>query len=308
MFSSSLPQFPDGFRAYTLDHLELHCKEDNGECLGVGASVTPAAIERFPILFSLVIDGRNYYNNCRKGFWQTAQFSNLNDLTIANYTPLPGESFTSSDCLLPIPLMDEVKILIIDNVALVPSPSPLPTISRPHCPVELVFIDIHTFEPIIEILRALEDTSELMITRCAIGDPRIPFGGEWGVLTLDGIDADQNLVALLRRWQGKSLKIIDCPGFDDAVLLDMMTSNDAEDMCAARNLYSLDIEDCDNFSGASLRRFVHARRLMGYGISKVNVFGRAPEISDEDEQWLLGALNRFSYEPSLPASGLSSPI
>jgi hypothetical protein len=78
-----------------------------------------------------MVDGRNYYNTCRTTFWQTAMLTSLKMLVIANYTPLPGESFTLSDFLLPITPLDGLRLLKINNVTLAPAPSRLPTPSSP---------------------------------------------------------------------------------------------------------------------------------------------------------------------------------
>jgi hypothetical protein len=98
-------------------------------------------------------------------------------LTIANYTPRPGESFTLFDFLLPIITMQRLEILTIDNVTLVPAPSPHPTTLQSRSLQALHLTDIHTFEAIVEILGVLGDSPYLFLTRCAIGDPRVPFGG-----------------------------------------------------------------------------------------------------------------------------------
>jgi hypothetical protein len=185
-------------------------------------------------------------------------------------------------------------MLRIHNVVLVPAPSRLPTPSSPPQLVELQLIDIHTLETFADILGALRDIPELFFTRCAIGDPGVPFGGESGDLTLEGIDAEQNLIPLLRRWEGNSLRIVNCPSFDEAVLLDIMACNNA---CAARNLATLHIDDSDNFSGASLRRLINARRVVGRDITELNLSGRVPEISAEDQEWLSQTLDQFEYEP-----------
>jgi hypothetical protein len=251
-----------------------------------------------------LIDGRNFYNTCRTAFWETAKLTSLRALIIANYTPLPGESFTLSDILLPITTLDKLKLLKISNVALAPVPSRLPTPSSPRCLVRLELIDIHTFETFAEILGALGHIPELFVTRCAIGDPGIPFGGD---LTLEDIGADQNLIPLLRRWEGEYLRIVNCPNFDDAVFLNMMVSNDAGNMSAARHLTSMSIEDCDEFSGASLRRLIDARRLLGHEITHVYIYGRAPEISAEDHEWLSQNLRRFHCESSSQSSSHASP-
>jgi hypothetical protein len=130
MFSSSLPPFPDGFTANSLRYLKLGCKEDNGRSSDSWESPT-APEQRYSLLETLFIDGRNHYNSCRTTFWETVNFWLLRVLIIANYTPLPGESFMLSDFVLPT-ITSDIKSLRVHNVTLVLSPFPrLTTLAAP---------------------------------------------------------------------------------------------------------------------------------------------------------------------------------
>jgi hypothetical protein len=316
MFSSSLPQFPDGFATNSITDLKLICREDNGRSLDFWESLTPPVPDQqYHSLHTLCIDGRNYYNNCRTSFWRTAEFMALKVLIIANYTPLPGESFTSSDFVFPITTLN-IESLSIINVILTPSPTPLPTTSSGRTLCELDFFGIQTFETMAGIIGGLGQPDICFtFNRSNIGDFRIPIGGESSGLSLIHIDEDQNMIPLLRCWQGSYVKIFSCDGFDDAVLLDMMASDDAENGCAAGKMKILDIFNSYNFSGALLRRLVHARRHVGRELACICITGFAPEISSEDQQWLFQNLDRFHYEPSFESSssrasssGSTSPI
>jgi hypothetical protein len=66
-FSSSLPPFPDGFHgtASILRYLKLDFIQDDGASTDTWVSITSTE-QQFPALERLAIDGRNYYNACRK--------------------------------------------------------------------------------------------------------------------------------------------------------------------------------------------------------------------------------------------------
>ena len=90
-FSSSLPSFPFDFRgsATILHHLELRCKEDDG---GADHRMSVAtAYEEFecPNLNYLLIDGRNYYEACKKDARWTSRRIILKRRIIA--TPRPHQ-------------------------------------------------------------------------------------------------------------------------------------------------------------------------------------------------------------------------
>jgi hypothetical protein len=105
---------------------------------------------------------------------------------------------------------------------------------------------------------------------------------------------------LLHLWEGDSLQVINCPSFND-VILDLMGEYHEETgyyVCASF-ADSLQIQDCLHFSGAALRRLVAAALdKAGDEYHRVEISGRAPEITAEDVEWLSQNVNRFLYNPS----------
>jgi hypothetical protein len=298
-FSSSLPPFPDGFHgtASILRYLELYCLQDDGAFLNTSRSIASTGAQ-FPALISLAIDGPNYYNACRKDSRWTTKYPGLSDLTISHYTPLPGQSFRTSKFLLPITLLPNLQFLNMADLTL--RPSPTHTMGGVwNYLLKLKLNNIHPSKSIAAMLDVLENAIDITLTHCPIGDPE-SFNLD-GKLTLQDIDAGQDLVPLLSAWEGNTLRVVNCPSFNDVVLATMGTYNEAGEcfLCASR-AHSLQIRDCLHFSGVTLRRLV-AARLHQDGFNKfirVEASGRAPEIAAEDVQWLSQNVNMFSYSPS----------
>jgi hypothetical protein len=311
-FSSSLPPFPDSFQGAwsNLSELELECQEDNGRSTDIWGLVTSTdqALE-YPALKRLVIDGRNYYNACRKDSQWMVRWPSIYKMAISQYTPLPGESFSSTDLILPIIDRPSITELHINDLSLHPSPSTLAGTLLPDGG-HILLSHIRDFELIADILDLLQDepdepdeseTLGIMLTRCAMGHPRRPFNWE-GSLDLKDIEADEDLVPLLRCWQGRSLSVHNCPGFNDAVL-DLMAISEAGKYLYAPCLVYLVITDCPNFSAAALRGVIDARLKVHHGrvypgINEIYIAGLAPNISTEDQQQISQQVYEFTYGPS----------
>jgi hypothetical protein len=224
------------------------------------------------------------------------------DLAISHYTPLPGESFLSTNFILPILALPPLAVLRINDLSLHPSPSPL-AVTLPLYPHGdgIKFSHIHDFKPIADILDLLPDHLDISLTRCVMGHPRRYFNRE-GHLTLRDIEADEDFVPLLRCWAGEDLTVENCPGFNDTVLHLMGTVVAGTYFCAPR-MIQLIITNCPNFSAAALKRFVSARLKADGGriypgIDTVCIYGLAPDISTEDQQQISQHAFYFEYEPS----------
>jgi hypothetical protein len=303
-FSSSLPPFPDSFRGVwsNLSHLFLQCQEDNGGSTDIwGSSTSMEQQLQYPALTSLVIDGRNYYNACRKDLQWTIRCPFVFDLSISHYTPLLGELFSSTTLTLPIIALPSLGALRINDLSLQPSPYNLVVAFPPGPGGYIQLSQIHDFRFIADMLDLLHVAININLTRCAMGLPRGRFNAG-GSLTLRDIEADEDLMPLLRRWDGVRLYVDNCPGFND-IVLDVMTTVDAEYFCAPF-MAQLDIADCPNFSVAALKRLVSAKLQFvdggtQPGIRKLRVSGLAPDISIEDQQQISQHVYEFDYDPSL---------
>jgi hypothetical protein len=298
-FSSSLPPFPDSFPGdwSKLSQLFFQCQEDNGGSTDIWGSVTSTEQLEYPALKWLLIDGRNYYNACRKDSQWTVRCPSVSDLIISKYTPLPDESFTLTNLMLPIITLPSLENLWINDISLHPSPATLAaTVPLDHS-VEIQLSDIHDFKPIADVLDLLRNNLDITLTCCAMGHPRRPFNRE-GCLTLRYIEAYEDLVPLLRCWQGERLYVDDCPAFNDVVLNMMATVEAGEYVCSPR-MHQLNVADCPNFSAAALRRFVSTRFVVdGRAFSVLYISGLAPDLSTEDQQHISQHVHDFDYDPS----------
>jgi hypothetical protein len=160
---------------------------------------------------------------------------------------------------------------------------------------------IRDFNSIADTLNQLPNDLDIVLTGCAMGDPRGPFN-LGGHLALRDINANEDIIPLLRCWQGSVLDVDNCPGFNDAVL-DKMTTIDAGEYSCASCLDELNILNCPNFSAGALMRFVSARLEVVDGstsprLTKLSVSGFAPNISTEDQQQISQHVDKFKYSPS----------
>jgi hypothetical protein len=223
-------------------------------------------------------------------------------MAISHYTPLPGESFSSTNFMLPIIALPSLGSLRVNNVSLLSSPSTLAA-TLPLTPEGegIEFSQIRDFKPIADMLDLLPNNVNILLTRCAMGHPRGPFNLGRRLILRD-IEADEDLIPLLRCWEGDVLTVDNCPSFNDAVLDMMATVVDEEYVCAPW-MVELDIADCPNFSAAALRCLVGARFHVhdgdAYpGINKVYISGLAPNFSTEDQKQISRHVYQFNYYPS----------
>jgi hypothetical protein len=292
MFSSSLPPLHNDFRgiASILEELCLECREDNGSSTDDLESVMSTK-QQFPELVRLCIDGRSYFNACKGGSHFAVEFTEVRRLAVSHYKPLPGESFLASDFLRPITMIKDLQYLDMTDLALDPSPFPLPTSTERPRLAGLQLKDMHISKSLAEIFDFCTYTNEITFTSSATGDAGA-FNSE-AYLTLEDIDADQDLVPLLRNWEGFYLEVKRCPSFNDVVLHMMAPGEDGAYNCA-QHMGKLVILDCPNFSVSALKQLVRAK-LNGLAIDLLKVSGRAPVISVEDYLWLSENTDRFNY-------------
>ena len=306
-FSSSLPSFPDDFHgtATKLRRLQLECREDDGGSTPsrYQCETVPSTESQYPALLELELDGRNYCSGCRRGVPWATKVPNVHALTISHYKPRAIESFPAVTFMFCLTFMQKLNILHINDVALSPGTHHL----VPHAWLRLGLLhlsDLPDFRPIDEMLQVLQDAIEVKITRCAIGSPRSL--GYDGPLELDEIDADQDLVPLLRAWDGYNLRIRNCPCFNDTVLDMMGTKNEDGEYVCASGAYELDISNCPNFSVAALKRLVAARLDAPPHTGQFDwicVGGDVPVLSVEDRLWFNERVPDFRYyEEFLSAS------
>jgi hypothetical protein len=314
MFSSSLPSFPTDFHgtATILNRLELQCKADEGGSdNSISAALSIPAHEEFecPILSLLVIDGRNYYEACRRNAGWIDKISTVLDLTISHFKPRPGESFSIYELLLPLTAVRFTETVRITDVVFHSPHEELDILDPPRADF-LFFEDMHDPQAMVQIVNLLGGPHHIWFTRCSFGGIADTFG-HFGSADFGGNlmlrDIDQDMAPLLRLWDAYDLDIHQCPSFDD-VILDLMGSEDNGTFACATYLRALTICNCSNFSIAALRRFVESRlhfpHLSYNGdeltpmVTRVRILhlsGNIPPISEADRAWFVANVSEF-YE------------
>ena len=291
--SSCLPSFPRDFHvpAPKLMRLRLECMDDDGRNDEPERSTSMPMECQFPILTTLFIDGRNYYNACsRGGAGWTDVVGRIESLMVSRYKPRPGESLSSHAFTLPLMALENLRDLQILHVAL-SSATQQPWLANVEPPLSLHPLNylrlcgLANSQAVAEILDLTTTVSEMDITRCATALPMNGFG-LGGCLELDSIDEKEDLVPLLCSWEGESLVVKKCLGFNDSILEMMCEQMDGDFICAT-NMDHIDIVDCPNVSVEALKSLVNTlcRPSAEPRLEFIRVYGLVPHFSQEDLLW-----------------------
>ena len=146
---------------------------------------------------------------------------------------------------------------------------------RSRLPCYLGLYGLADSQAVAEILDSTTSVSETDITRCAAPLPMNDFGG---CLQLDGIDDREDLIPLLCSWQGESLVVKNCSGFNGAILEMMRIQMGGEYICAV-NMDNLEIVDCPNVVNTLCLPSAEPR------LEAVRVYGLVHHISQEGILW-----------------------
>ena len=308
--SSSLPSFPNDFPAPVpnLRRLELQCSEDDSGGTARLTSITSAeqAEYKFPALARLIIDGRNYYDACRKASpieW-AHMFPNLLGLAVSRFKSGPRDSFTARDLMSPLVELPLESLRITDLDL-----APLPSRSDPIAVLDhlsfLALEDLPIIERMNDILDFLSTVDEITMTRCVTS--HLPTLSTYDAeLRLDDIGIHHDLAPVLLRWQGRELDVNNCSGFNNAVLA-LMSARNAETgrFIYARYVRRLRITDCPCFTVAALKHLVDVRRKppaqnpanipLTTHFRELSVTGDVPRLSSEDRHWFHDLVPDFRY-------------
>jgi hypothetical protein len=258
-----------------------------------------------PELKSLVIDGRNYYEACRRDARWMDKISSVVTLTISHFKPRPGESFSTYDILLPLTAI-HIGALHLTDVVLHPSPEDLeiPDLAF----TGLAFEDMHDPRIMDQIMHLLRAPCQIWFTCCTFGGIPDTFR-HFGDASIGGslvfTDIDQDITPLLRVWDAHNLYIKQCPGFDDTTL-DTMGSEENGTFAYATYMRTLLIIDSSNFSIAALRRFVESRlhlppdngnqwNPIATRVQRLCLYDNVPSISEADRAWFVANVPRFCH-------------
>lgn len=134
-----------------------------------------------------------------------------------------------------------------------------------------------------EIFTITEGWESVHIARSPI-NPIPQIGADF--VRLEEISPTQDISGFVRDWDGGSLTLKDCPGFDDEAIARIC--DDGEDVSMAYiMLISLAIEDCPNFSPEGLKKLIelYQKRRLGGNVKSLVVRGLKASFSTEDLAW-----------------------
>jgi hypothetical protein len=326
LHSSSLPSLRHDFSGHCpfLTQLKLESEFDDG--LNTIAHVQSLPQQDFtcPAIYTLLIDGPNFREIALKDYrvWWGKAFKPTKTLIIRNLTTsagAPAVPFTQALECLAVGVLSNLSALVLSNVSFDPSSISATTAPPPNYAFTLNMLVLSrtpfSFLPHFFRYTFLGDLYTICIESCTFSEPDVA-GNPISLspsstptttipntfsLTLKDISQPYHLISLLRTWNGRRLKIISCPGFDDTVL-EMMRSplyssslsssqpsssssssplllpnDDNPDHAAiyasklgCPNLSVLYLSHCTNFTPSALRTLIATRNL-----------SPEPELSDD---------------------------
>lgn len=262
--------------------------------------IQPILLTPPPKLDELYIDGLDWYPWFQSQL-DTTGFRNLFMLTISNLNlSRPGQSTfdTLDEFATGLGTMETLSNLTLINV------SAEDYVSRPlNQRVELRSLGIlelvdceapflSSFFAFVDILPMVDD---FIITRCPID--AIPDALGSG-LTLEGIDALNDLGGFLKKWDGGSITIKDCPAFGNHAL--MTLSGNRHRPPSHEFLFALEIWNSFGFTLEVLQNFVQIRTELPTDgqfseFSSLIVKGAPYDLSSDDYAWFNARLEDFSW-------------
>jgi hypothetical protein len=250
----------------------------------------------YPKLEALTITGRNCYMLSRDVTW-TDRIAGVTELTISQFTPQPGESFTLRDLMLPIAMMHALRTLNIYNVNVDISGEPLMSLGSTQLCLNLH--DMPDFSVITAMANFLQPWA-LHLTDCSAGAAVGGFGDFRYGGDLQLIIIKENLGPLLQSWDGDTLEIFDCLTFTDAIIdLMCVQLNPGEFLCAPQ-MTTLGMKTQSpatlNVSVAALKRLVEIRNAhKDTRLESLWIHTNALDISEEDRAWFAARVDEFDY-------------
>jgi hypothetical protein len=212
-------------------------------------------------------------------------------LTISQFDPQPGESFTLRDLMVPIAMMPALRCLNIYNVNIDILGEPRMSFGSTDLSLKLRnMMDFSVITAMVDFLRPYA----LHLTDCSVVNG-FDFPYE-GVLHLNYTDEEDDLAPLLESWHGDVLEVGHCPTFTDDIIDLMCDQSNPGEFQYAPHMDTLTINSW-NVSIDALKQLVVSRgahedtRLESLFIRTVD----ALDISEEDRAWFTARLVQFDY-------------
>jgi hypothetical protein len=257
----------------------------------------------FPAVTELTLDGWNFlklYHDKPK--WADIDVS----LSISHFrsSDTPGGRLTIRDAFLFFTHNISLSSLELIDVEFDELDAPIDDISLAYSPVSSILISHLSSRMTAAILSCFYDAilqfydahlKWVSITSCpldAVENAPIADG-----LMLDSIPSTDGLCRYLSSWSGVWLYIQNCHTFNNEVLDFLGSMYDHDDgtpsqLCLS-DLREISLHECTNFSISALKQMIRARQQKKGGPSTLNISGRAPRISKEDEDWFIENVMNF---------------
>ncbi|KAG6811385.1 hypothetical protein H0H92_007672 [Tricholoma furcatifolium] len=264
-YTSSLPRlvtdFPD--IAPVLKSLRLRAEVPNNGMQGFMDGSLPPGFQ-FPILEKLEIDGWNFIElSLDGGRWLECLCKNegkYQRLTVAHYKPTIVQGKTvqlfMNDVLPSLAGMQSISLKEVDFAC----DFDIESTATCHSDLKLSGLDAR-----LTAFMLLNRTVESMtLRRCSLS--QIDFDLSVDFLSLCDIDypeSGSDLRDLLRHWDGRLLRVTNCPRFDDSVINvfsePIPAGTEGEHTLRGAFLSSIFIKECHGFSIAALREMTDVR-------------------------------------------------
>lgn len=260
-----------------------------------------------PKVSKLTLDGHNFLNitSVNRTAW-VQQFPNVKHLSLVRLKPIKSGSANDSRILLYDFLDVASTSLNLDYLRLCDF-----VLTNPFS--EELFVELRLGSALIleDLPRAFVheflfpvtlQTPELHVTRCSLNAMgRIPGVS---ILRLEEIAEFDDLASHLKNWNGTTLTLVRCSGFNDE-FLEMLGA--VSTYTGAIHLAKLTVEDCPGFTVEALKKMVESRnKRVGVAdgdewpgrpaIEQISVTGKGPKLEAVDAEWLRGRIKHLVWK------------
>lgn len=309
-YNSSLPSLHRDLRVEMplLQILELHCEVDDGETEPFDLEVAKAQVIkeetfRCPSLKLLGINARNYFQSVAASAPWLECLPDLASMTVATFQVQTNEDkeLSSYTSLVPLESLDESAELHLSGVELTYENGVCESLNIVVSTEHVTFKDL-AFETLHEIFYVVDFSPQSVHIINSYPFDAANLRMPNFALTLESIDPAFDLKEILEKWEGASLTIKDCPGFDDGVLsaigkpIGAQTTATNAPVLAISNLEELAVIDCTSFSTHALRGMVAERNSPHSRVANLSLLtlrGKVPQISKGDVDWFKTHLPAF---------------
>ncbi|KAG1808078.1 hypothetical protein EV424DRAFT_221289 [Suillus variegatus] len=260
MYSSSLPSMLHDFHQETAPHLhtlKLKCKVDDG-----GSPPRKLVHWSFdaPGLRHLYLDARNFLDVCVDRNNWLKRLHKLKSLSVSRHRQFSAKGIDLYKLLKAVEESPSLGYLELKDLHF--------SRLRPWTTVNDISIDLISMnledlsgEVLSEIIGYVDSAPHTTrISRCSITTCHHSLISS--SVAFRGLSANQDLMAPLAHWRGRTLSLIDCACFHDDFLRDMMDGGPHDQSFACKGVKELHLVNCTKFSPRLLKAMVRKRRKL----------------------------------------------